>query len=209
MNRDILVVAGVSVKQDEQGRFCLNDLHRAAGGEKRHQPSDWLRVKQTLELVEELSTPGIPGVEQNQPVNVINGGDARGTYVAKELVYAYAMWISPSFMLQVIRKYDEAVTLELSLLQGKAETLSLISASPESYCITDAAKILSVPPRKLFATLQSKRWIYRRNANRPWVAYQKKIANGFMESKLSWDKAVSGQVRVTTKGLVVLSSILK
>lgn len=81
------------MRTDAEGRYCLNDLHRASGGEKRHQPSDWLRGKQTQELVAELEAGGIPqirGIESKQGL---------GTFVVKELVYAYAMWISPAFHL--------------------------------------------------------------------------------------------------------------
>lgn len=38
---------GIAIRQDDHGRFCLNDLHQAGSGEKRHQPSDWLRMDQT------------------------------------------------------------------------------------------------------------------------------------------------------------------
>ena len=105
-----VIIADLVIRQDEQGRYCLNDLHKASGGEKRHQPANWLRMDQTIELIEELSTPHIRGVEQNQPVNTINGGTNRGTYVCKELVYAYTMWISPKFSIRVIRTFDAVVT---------------------------------------------------------------------------------------------------
>lgn len=107
-----LTITGTTIHQDAEGRYCLNDLHRAAGGEKRHQPSDWLRQQQTQELIAEMSIPGIPGVKQNQPLAKRAGAPETGggTFVCKELVYAYAMWISPAFHLKVIRAYDAMVT---------------------------------------------------------------------------------------------------
>ncbi|WP_458068647.1 KilA-N domain-containing protein [Rhodanobacter sp. BL-MT-08] len=108
-----LVIANTQIRRDVIGRYCLNDLHQASGGNKKHQPHDWLRLEKTCELVAEVeanpvSTPGNPGVES--AVQVINGGPTRGTYAVKELVYAYAMWISAPFHLHVIRAYDAMVT---------------------------------------------------------------------------------------------------
>ncbi|QSA97736.1 KilA-N domain-containing protein [Methylococcus sp. EFPC2] len=97
-----MTIANTAIRQDPDGRFSLNDLHRASGGEKRHGASYWLSNQQTKELMAELETTGIPVVS----VEGRNGG----TYVCKELVYAYAMWISPKFHLQVIRAYDAMVT---------------------------------------------------------------------------------------------------
>ena len=109
----ILTISNISIKQDAQGRFCLNDLHKASGGLKIHQPSNWTALQQTKDLIAEIiaekSTPEILGVEQNQPLAVINGGNNRGTYADKELVYAYATWISAKFFLRVIRAYDAMV----------------------------------------------------------------------------------------------------
>jgi hypothetical protein len=100
-------VAGVLIAQDDAGRFCLNDLHKAAGGEARHQPAQFMRLASTDELVAELS--GEQG-DMGNPISVVRGGTAQGTYVCKELVYAYAMWISPRFSLQVIRTFDAVAT---------------------------------------------------------------------------------------------------
>lgn len=96
-----LLVGSVAVRQKEQ-LYCLNDLHKAAGGEKRHQPSDWLKTQAASELVELLNS------ENNRSLMVTTGRTG-GTYGCKEIIYAYAMWISPKFNLAVIRAYDALV----------------------------------------------------------------------------------------------------
>ncbi len=100
-----LLVGSVAVRQKEQ-LYCLNDLHKAAGGEAKHQPALFLRNDQVKELIEELSSTDSQSLILK---TVLGKGKAQGTYACKELVYAYAMWISPKFHLHVIRAYDALV----------------------------------------------------------------------------------------------------
>lgn len=109
-----LTLTKITIRQDAEGRYCLNDLHKASGGEQRHQPRYWLENLQTQELVQELSDSGNPLSLNNSPITIIKGGKNQGTFVVKELVYAYAMWISPRFHLQVIRAYDELVNQKVT-----------------------------------------------------------------------------------------------
>lgn len=101
-----LVLAGVEIHQDKAGRFSLNDFHRAAGSESRHRPSIWLDNQQAKDLVAELEAEN----PASKPVGTLRGRGVTGTYTCKELVYAYAMWISPSFHLKVIRTFDAVVS---------------------------------------------------------------------------------------------------
>lgn len=109
-----LILAETIIRQDEFGRFCLNDLHRAAGENSKHQPSNWLRLQQTIDLIEEVSIPQIRGIESKQGL---------GTFAIKELVYAYAMWISPKFHIEVIRAYDAQVTQTPNFAYSRALNL--------------------------------------------------------------------------------------
>ncbi len=231
-----LTIADTAIRRDEAGRYCLNDLHRASGGNQNHRPGEWLRNKQTRELVAELETAEIPAVGSKE-------GATGGTYVAKELVYAYAMWISPAFHLKVIRAYDALVTappsplnladpavlraallgytekviaLEATVAQQapKVAALDRIATAAGSICITDAAKSLQVQPKALFRTLQECEWIYRRPGGSGWIAYQRRIQSGLLEHKVTTitrndgsDKVVE-QVLVTPRGLTALSEKL-
>jgi hypothetical protein len=85
------------------GLYSLNDLHKAAGSAAKHKPGNFMRVDTTTALMEEIRCSDVSII----PAKTIRGrGKPQGTYACKELVYAYAMWVSPSFHLRVIRAFD-------------------------------------------------------------------------------------------------------
>ncbi len=57
---NLMVIDGIEVRRDAYGRYSLNDLHRAAGGEQKKRPKYWLSNKQTCELIEQLPSEGDP-----------------------------------------------------------------------------------------------------------------------------------------------------
>ena len=123
-----IAISNVAIRQTENNLYNLNDLHKASGGEKRHELTNWLKLQQTTELIDELSKPEIPGLEENQQViQVVKGGNKRGTYACKELVYAYATWISAKFFLQVIRTFDAVIS---GSLQPKLAQTTVADRTP-------------------------------------------------------------------------------
>ncbi|WP_167738628.1 KilA-N domain-containing protein, partial [Eikenella exigua] len=131
MNAQISV-ANVSVRQFDN-LYSLNDLHKASGGEPRHKPSNWLANKQTSDLIAEIEIAGIPAIQKKQKL---------GTFVSKELVVHYGMWISPAFSLKVIRAFldmQEEVSVSLPTQTTIDERRGLVDAVklPVARCSID------------------------------------------------------------------------
>lgn len=112
MNTNQLTVCNTSIRQDADGRYFLNDLHKASGGHQKDKPVHFLKLESTQALISELEkNPTSEKINNLEPVKTVNSFSLeQGTYVVKPLVYAYAMWISAKFQLQVIRAYDALVT---------------------------------------------------------------------------------------------------
>jgi hypothetical protein len=116
-----LVISNTAIRQDTQGRYCLNDLHRAAmdrdRATKAHRPGEFTRRAETKRLIKAAKERSVNS--RIDPIAVVKGGNAaeQGTFVARALVYAYAMWIDADFHLDVIEGFDTQQTACLGLWQ--------------------------------------------------------------------------------------------
>lgn len=97
-----LLINSTEITTDSEGRFSLNNLHQASGGEAKTKPALFMQNKGFKDFVELLKVDN-PTFE---PVSKKQGRYNGGTWVCKELVYKYAMWVNPSFELKVIRTFD-------------------------------------------------------------------------------------------------------
>lgn len=79
--------------------FSLNDLHKAAGSEAKHEPNQFTRLDQTQALIAEIKS-----ADSRNCIETRRGANG-GTYACRELVIAYAAWISAAFHLKVIRVF--------------------------------------------------------------------------------------------------------
>ena len=215
----LILIDSIPISNDPVGRFCLNDLHRAAGGENRHRPSIWVQNTQTRALIDEASKAGIPALK------VIKGGNSPGTYVTKELVYAYAMWISPEFNLKVIRTFDAVMTAPavptFHIPQTMPEALRLaadyaeknqqlehqivadapkvkFAESRDSVTISNFAKVLNLGPNQLFDWLRE-RGALMTGGNRHNMPKQEYITRGyFVVRENTYEKYGTQRLSFTT-----------
>ena len=93
-----IISIGSSAIRQQDGLYSLNDLHKASGSKAKNKPVLFLRLEQTKSLIDEISK----GTDTYLSTKL---GSQGGTYASKELVIAYAAWISPAFHLQVIRVF--------------------------------------------------------------------------------------------------------
>lgn len=85
--------------------YSLTDLHKVSGNEAKHKPVLFLSNQQTKDLISEIENDKVGN--STLAVKTVRGGKNPSTYACKELVIAYAAWISPQFHLVVLRAFLE------------------------------------------------------------------------------------------------------
>ena len=113
------VIESISIRRDAEGRYSLNDLHRAAmtagKATENHAPSQFLRNDGIKAFVsaydsdENDATKIASGdVQKCTSVHSVKGGKSQGTYAAELIAIRYAAWIDPSFEVKVYRTFQRA-----------------------------------------------------------------------------------------------------
>lgn len=138
--------------------YSLNDLHRASGGLKRHQPSNFIRRKQTQEFITEIKAENSRSSEMRslELISVVEGiqldGAPQGTFVCYELVYSYAMWINPRFHLLVIRAFDLIANQQKQLSQRLNDLCHDLKVVDDG--LTSAGRFLCIGGKQIKPQLQ-------------------------------------------------------
>jgi hypothetical protein len=85
-----LTLTTIIIRQDAEGRYCLNDLHKASvsngANERTTEPAKFLASTKTTELVQELQATQKSGSLIEPVKTVLGKGKNQGTFVVKELV---------------------------------------------------------------------------------------------------------------------------
>lgn len=108
MTYPTVIVNGVSVRVDSEGRYNLNDLHAAAVlkgvATDNQRPSQFMRSKQVRKFVQTLSA-----VQKCTAVDSVNGGPTHGVWGMELVAIRYAAWLSPEFEIRVYETFREAI----------------------------------------------------------------------------------------------------
>lgn len=108
---------------------------------------------------------------------------------------------------------NEKLKITISEQAPKVAALDRISTADGMMCITDAAKVLQVRPKDLFAWLSANQWIYRRTGGKNWLGYQEKVQRGLVDHRVQVLTLADGteklreSVKITAKGIAYLARV--
>ena len=132
------------------GLYSLNDIHKASGNNRRHQATNFMRLKNTKDLIDEIERSSYVRNGINSiAYKIIQGGESQyqGTFICYALVYSYAMWISSSFQLLVINSFHSSVIQQQQLSQKLNELCQNLNTINEE--LSNAGRLLSIGGKQI------------------------------------------------------------
>lgn len=124
-NVTLINLHGVRVRVDEDGRYCLNDLHKAAMANgkatRHHAPAQFLRNDSVKAFVSRLSD-----MQNCTSVVSVRGGKRQGTYGHELVVTRYASWIDVDFEIEVYETFQQAKRQQAMEAEGSGYALALL-----------------------------------------------------------------------------------
>lgn len=151
-----LTILNTEIRADEHGRFCLNDLHRAAmaaagrsGNPNRdHQsPTNFLRTASVKAFIAALdaSSP-----DQQKCISTIKGGKhgGQGTYAAELVVLRYAGWIDAEFEIKAYRAMKSLHDSERIGIPGDIYAQALVAEKNEASSAALASQAARIMRRR-------------------------------------------------------------
>lgn len=118
-----IIVCNTQVSINKDGLYCLNDLHKASGGESKNRPGYWLDTATAKKMIQLLEVR-----DGKHAFKSIKGGRNPGTYACKELLLAYALWVDNCIFLKIAKAIDD-----LSIIQEALNNFEVPDDIPEMY----------------------------------------------------------------------------
>ena len=127
-----------TIRIDAEGRFCLNDIHKAAMANGKatesQKPSEFLRHDKVKDFISEVDLEA----GNRASIKTVKGRGITGTYATELVALRYAGWISAKVEVEVYRTFqkvahaDEALTHDLIERQQDPEAAKRLAARAQS-----------------------------------------------------------------------------
>ncbi|MBE1275642.1 phage antirepressor KilAC domain-containing protein [Enterovibrio baiacu] len=202
--KDVASILGYSNPRDAVNRYFKEGRETRLPTNSGEQLAKIIPERDVYRLIMRSKLPEAEKFEDWVVSDVLPSIRKTGNYSTADLSRMYILKLA-------MQAEEEKLKLQAQVAEDrpKVEAYHLIADSQGSRCITDAAKSLQLQPKALFAWLAANRWIYKRPDGKSWIGYQDNLQRGLLEHKVTTvNQRTVEQVRVTSKGLVVLAERL-
>lgn len=112
--RKEIAVFGTNIRKDTEGRFSLNDLHKAAMAKghatESQRPGSFLDSSSVQTFISALEAKDTTA-PRSAVLLVVNGGRTPGSFACVEILFEYAKWLSAEICSELAKSIDIPVIL--------------------------------------------------------------------------------------------------